>query len=77
MFRFEVLVTVKMPFVVFWVVAPYISSLVHGQTSSVLKMEAICSSETSVSTYKSTSCHNPEDQNQQCSFNYRCTVNPG
>jgi hypothetical protein len=33
--------------------------------SSALKMEAVCSSETLVPTYKSTRRHNPENHNQQ------------
>jgi hypothetical protein len=42
--------------VVFWVVMPY----------GLLKMEMIHSSETLVTTYKTTLHHNPEDHEQQC-----------
>jgi hypothetical protein len=50
--RFEVLTAVKMSMLVFWVVTP--CGLV------ALKMEAVCSRETLVSTYKSTRRYDPE-----------------
>jgi hypothetical protein len=50
--RFEVLRVVKMLILVFWVVTP----------CSTLKMKAICSSETLVTTCKKIQCHNPENQ---------------
>jgi hypothetical protein len=54
--RFEVLTVMKMLMLVFWVVA-------------ALKVEAVCSSETLVSIYKSTWYYYPEDHHQSlCSF---------
>jgi hypothetical protein len=38
------------------------------QTYSILKMKAVCSSETLVSTYNFTQRYNPEDRHQQRSF---------
>jgi hypothetical protein len=46
-----------MAMLVFWIVR-----------CSVLKMEAVCSSETLVSTYKSTRRYNPEDQHGSVSY---------
>jgi hypothetical protein len=46
--KFEILAAAKMPMLVFWFVN--------------LKMEAVCSSEKLVSTYKSTRRYNPEGQ---------------
>jgi hypothetical protein len=52
--RFEVLIVVKIP--------------VLGLLASALKMEAVCSSETLVCTYKPTQCSFPEVQQQVLSF---------
>jgi hypothetical protein len=59
---------------VFWIVTP--SEFVGGYhvskeytssifTADVLKMEAVCSSEMLVSTYKSTRRYNPEDRHEE------------
>jgi hypothetical protein len=72
--RFEVLTLVKVYSVVFWVVTP--CSLIRDTNfgeehtafkfraaSKTLKMEAVCSSETLVSSCQTIRCHNPEDNN--------------
>jgi hypothetical protein len=40
------------------------TNVLEQLTASALKMEAVCSSETLVPTYKSTWHHNPENHNQ-------------
>jgi hypothetical protein len=37
----------------------------------ILKMEALCSSKTLISAYKTVRLHNPEKQDQQLNFNIR------
>jgi hypothetical protein len=50
---FEVMTTLTILMLVFYIVTSY---------GLVLKMEAVCSSETLISTYIFTRCYNPEDQ---------------
>jgi hypothetical protein len=57
--RFEVLTAVKMSMLVFWDVT------LCGLVADALKMEAICSFETLVSTYKSARHCNSEVQRRQ------------
>jgi hypothetical protein len=61
---------VKMSRLVFWVVIPcglvgrykLFGGTYHLHFQTDLKMEVVCSSETLISTYKSTQHYNPEDQ---------------
>jgi hypothetical protein len=55
--RFEVLTAVKISMSVFLVVTA---------CTSALNMEVVCSSETLVSTYRSTRRYNSEDQHDKC-----------
>jgi hypothetical protein len=68
--RFEVHTPVKMLMLVFSVVTlcGLIGRYQNFRGSSALKMEALCSSETLASTYKSTWCCNPEDQHTKINF---------
>jgi hypothetical protein len=66
--RFEVLTAVKMSILIFWVVTPRGRIRRYQRfeetfclPSSILKEEAVCSSETLLPAYKSTRRYNPED----------------
>jgi hypothetical protein len=63
--RFEVLTAVKIPMLFFWVVTPCRTSVLKKHTLSfrvsVLMMEAVSASETSVNIYQTTLRNNPED----------------
>jgi hypothetical protein len=66
----EVLTAVKSLMLIFWIVTP--CGLLADTNISALKMEAVCSSETLVSIYKSTRCYYPKYQHQQMDY---CWIN--
>jgi hypothetical protein len=75
---FEVFTAVVMKRIVFWDMTPCSPLCSHllarwfAGLSSTLKMEALCSSETSVATQLTTRRHIPEDDTLQELFGFRC-----